>query len=128
MAARIAGTKLEDRLGGYQTAQSAAFRRSELLSELFPRDSHRGVPDSTYGGSPLAWFYYAHQIKADSAVAYLLQAESDPGPPHGRLVAAKDGAALYVVDEKALADDRARHPPVTMARLYRMSKRTLFTG
>jgi hypothetical protein len=127
--ARAAGLKIEDRLAGYQTAQSAAFRRSELLGELFHRDSYRAVPDSAYGGSPLSWFYYAHQAKpAAGPVAYLLQAESDSAPAGGRLVAAKRGAALYVVDEAALAADRARRPPITIAPLYRMSKRTPFTG
>jgi len=127
LGARSVGAGLVDRMGGYEEAQAACFRRSELLSQIFPRDSHRTVPDSAYGGSPLSWFYYAHQPHSGRA-AYVLQGEFEPAPEGGRLVGTLGGAALYVVNEAIYERDRSRVLPHGIARIYRISKRTLFTG
>ena len=128
LAARPVGAAIEDRLGGYDKAESGAFARAKLLNTLIPTDAHQSVPDSSYGGSPLAWFYYAHRTPGPRPVAYLFERESAPPPEHGRLAAARDGVALYVVDEAALARDRGRRPPTSIARIYRISKYTLFHG
>jgi hypothetical protein len=127
LGARAVGAGIVDRRSGYDAVEASAFRRSELLSEIFPRDSHRSVPDSSYGGSPLSWLYYAHRGNPGDP-AYVLQDEADPPPPGGRLVASKHGVALYVVDEAILRRDRGRVLPPSIARVYRLSKRTLFTG
>ncbi|MEZ4585100.1 MAG: hypothetical protein R2909_01710 [Gemmatimonadales bacterium] len=127
LGARAVGAGLVDRMGGYDEAQAACFRRSELLSQIFPRDSHRTVPDSAYGGSPLSWFYYAHQPHSGPA-AYVLQGEFEPAPEGGRLIGTLGGAALYVVSEAIYQRDRGRVLPHGIARIYRISKRTLFTG
>lgn len=124
-AARAVGTRLEDRLGGYDEGDPRVFRRSELLSRLFFRDSHRAVPDSGYGGSPLSWIYYAHRARAGRA-AYVLQAEADPAPIGGRLIAAADSAALYVVDDAAYEQDRTARYPRHIAAVYQLPKQTLF--
>jgi hypothetical protein len=128
LAARPVGAAIEDRLPGYDESASLAFGRSQLLFSLIPRDADRLVPDSSYGGSPLSWFYYAHRTPAPREIAYILQRQADPEPQGSRLVAAQNGVALYVVDEAALARDRGRRPPNSIARIYRMSKQTLFRG
>jgi hypothetical protein len=127
LAARAVGARIEDRLPGYDVAAPAALRRSELLSTLFPRDAHHTVPDSSYGGSPLSWYYYAHRAPATRRVAYVLA--SDSLPPAGTLrVASAHGIGLFLADPAALAQDRALRPASGIARLYRIDKRTLFRG
>jgi hypothetical protein len=128
LAARPVGAAIEDRLGGYDQSASATFQRSELLSDLLPRDAHASVPDSSYGGSPLSWFYYAHRGPAPRVTAYLFDSDTAPAPPGARLVERLNGVALYVTDEAALARDRARRPPVSIARIYVIDKQTLFRG
>jgi len=128
LAARPVGAAIDDRLGGYDDSAPDAFQRSELLTALIPKDANHAVPDSSYGGSPLSWFYYAHRVAGPRPVAYVLQRESATPPLPGRLAEARNGVALYVVDEAALARDRGRRPPNSIAWIYRISKYTLFHG
>jgi hypothetical protein len=125
LAARAIGARIDDRLGGYDEGDPRVFQRSELLSELFHRDSHGAVPAREYGGSPLSWIYYAHRAPGADP-AYVLQSETDRPPPGGRLVAARDAAALYVVDEAAFQRDRTARLPVHIAAVYQLPKQTLF--
>lgn len=128
LAARMVGSGIEDRIEGYDRSESAAFGRSSLLSELLPRDSHGSVPEKSYGGSPLSWFYYAHHPAEPRAIGYVFQSAALPAPPGARLAGTSAGVALYVVDEAILTRDRGLRPPVTIARIYRISKHTLFIG
>ncbi|MEO8139460.1 MAG: hypothetical protein ABI742_07440 [Gemmatimonadota bacterium] len=128
LAARPVGAEIEDRLGGYDESASGTFRRSELLSSILPRDAHSSVPDSSYGGSPLSWFYYAHRTPPPRTTAYLFDSDTAPAPAGARLVEHANGVALYVTDEAALERDRARRPPVSIARIYFIEKQTLFRG
>jgi hypothetical protein len=128
LTARPVGAAIDDRMPGYDETRSESFARSELLSTLLPRDAHHTVPDSSYGGSPLSWFYYAHRASSPRPVHYVFQRAADPAPPGARLSGTRGDAALYVVDEAGLAQDRAYRPPNTVARIYRISKHTLFRG
>jgi MFS family permease len=128
LAARPVGGNIEDRLGGYDQSASASFRRSELLSDLLPRDAHSSVPDSSYGGSPLSWFYYAHRVPPSRPAAYVFDSVTAPAPAGARLVNRLDGVALYVTDEATFERDRAQRPPVSIARIYVIDKQTLFRG
>ncbi len=128
VAARELGSTVEDRLSGYDRVEASAFRRSELLHELFPYDSHHSVPDSAYGGSPIAWFHYARRDGPSPSGNYRLDAAGVPAPADWRLVASRDGVALYVLDESVLASHREMRWPSTIARIYRMSRHTLFAG
>ncbi|TFG48155.1 MAG: hypothetical protein E4H38_06945 [Gemmatimonadales bacterium] len=121
LAAREIGAGLEDRRSDYDVSGPVAFRRSELLSELFARDGGPGVPESRYGGSPLSWLYYAHRV-ADGEKAYLLQGIADGPPLGGRLLAAGDDGAVWVLDEAALARDEERRLPHSIARVYHLNK------
>jgi hypothetical protein len=46
-------------LADYEAMSPRMFVASERLHSLFPPDRHPDVPDSLYGGSTLAWMYYA---------------------------------------------------------------------
>jgi hypothetical protein len=127
LAARIIGSSIDDRLDGYATSEAAAFRRSTLLHELFPYDLESSVPSGSYGGSPLAWNYYAHQGAGSRATAnYVLQpaAASTVGM---RAVATDGEATLYVRSESAWAAHRAVRPPTPAgAAVYTIPRGLLF--
>jgi hypothetical protein len=127
-ASRTVGLRIEDRLDGYDASLPSAFRRSTLLASLFPGVSHPSVPRDAYGGSPLAWFYYAHRSDMSGKATYWLQRAGDPPPPGARLLSEKNGAALYVGSDSALSLHRIFRPPTTIAPIFRLRKRTLFTG
>jgi hypothetical protein len=125
LAARAVGAGVEDRLGGYDESQPLAFRRARMLMKVLPRDDDRIVPDSSYGGSPLAWFYYAHRGTGPRRTGYVFAPTSAPA---GALADSADGVGLYVSDSTVLAHDRALRPLVNIAGLYQLNKYTLFSG
>ncbi|HEX4933126.1 MAG TPA: hypothetical protein VFV33_08110, partial [Gemmatimonadaceae bacterium] len=59
LGTREVGMSLEDRAGGYPAGDPLVFKRSELLVALFPPPANPAVPEKSYGGSPLAWNFYA---------------------------------------------------------------------
>ncbi|MFZ5625335.1 MAG: hypothetical protein ACOY71_13075, partial [Gemmatimonadota bacterium] len=127
-AAREVGMTIEDRIGGYDRSNPEGFRAAELLHELFPTEAGRQVPDRLYGGSHLQWLHYANRPGGRRQVNYVLQRAGDPPPPGMRLAAARNGAALYMADDSVLARQQVLHPGSSIARIYRISRRTLFRG
>jgi hypothetical protein len=110
--ARLVGATIEDRLGGYEAMDPAAFRRSELLGYLFPYAWDPRVPSASYGAPPLAWCYYENQEKGDGQeVNYILQSASDPGPAGTHLLVQQGDVALYVRSEAVWASHCALRPP-----------------
>ena len=130
IAARLVGMAVEDRLGGYERHDPAVFRHAELLHALFPRSGAAEVPARSYGGSALEWLYYAHRPPAEragTAIAYVLQPADQAPPPGARRAAADGGAALYVLDEAALARHLALRPAAPQgSRLYLIPRHELF--
>lgn len=120
-AAREVGSRLAILDSDYARSGPAAFRRSELLSQLFPRDRGPGVPEQAYGGSPLSWLYYGFHAPGDSP-AYVLQPSRNPGPEAGRLIATEGDATLWVVNEEMLMHDRGLRLPHGIARIYHLNK------
>jgi hypothetical protein len=127
IAARIIGSTIDDRLGGYATLEPGTFRRSTLLHELFPYDLESTVPSESYGGSPLAWNYYAHRgTRSPTATNYVLQ--SAAASASGMRPVASDGeATLYVRSENMWAAHRALRPPTpAAAAVYAIPREQLF--
>jgi hypothetical protein len=111
-SARQVGMTIEDGIGGYDTGSPAAMARSILLAQLFPYDWDPSVPAQNYGGSPLAWNYYAHRAdKQGPGTNYVLLATADPAPAGMKRVGETGGAALYVLDEAAWASHLGLRPP-----------------
>jgi hypothetical protein len=127
---RIIGAAIEDRFGGYQAGDARTFRRIELFRNILPYDWDEAVPEKEYGGSPLVWNYYAqHAAAGDRAINYVLQPIAMPAPQGMRLLASEDDAALYLRDDRVLAQHRALHPlSPPGSRLYAVPRWMLFHG
>ena len=124
---RLVGSAIEDRIGGYDRSDPKALARTEMLHRLFPRMFEQRVPDRAYGGSPLAWNFYANRPRGAQKVNYVMQAATDAAPAGARLVAQENGVSLYVLDQKVWAEHLALRPPISAAnRVYLVPKFTLF--
>ncbi|MCC6927915.1 MAG: hypothetical protein IT359_02880 [Gemmatimonadaceae bacterium] len=127
LGTREVGMALEDRTGGYRAGDPLVFKRSELLVALFPPPANPAVPEKSYGGSPLAWNYYANHRDSTVAPAYVLLRPGDPPPAGGFLAKENEAGALYVLDSVALGRHRGIRPGAGgIARVYRLPKSTLF--
>lgn len=129
-AARTVGGALEDRLPGYEGLEPAAVRRADLLHELLPSDWRPAVPHESYGGSPLAWYYYSKRLDGKSSVppAYVIapSAERQPG---WDLVASNGEASLFVADPQTFAAHRALRPSTPAGSVvYDIPRSMLFFG
>lgn len=112
VAARIVGSAVEDRPFGYAELQPAAFRRGELLETLFPPDFQPAVPTETYGGSTLAWMYYAHRAAASPLRAnYVLTTAFEVPPEGARWHAANEAGVVYVRSDAEWQRHRSLRPP-----------------
>lgn len=127
-ATRRVGLALEDRIGGYEQSDPAAFARLELLHALFPRVSHSQVPDRSYGGTPISWYYYANRPGgAQRDINYVMQALNAPPPVGSQRVAEGFGAALYVLDAAKWDAHKAMRPALSSHNwIYVLPKWTLF--
>ena len=124
---RLVGSSIEDRIGGYDRSDAKALARTELLHRLFPRMYEQRVPDRAYGGSPLAWYFYANRPRGAQKVNYVMQTATDVAPAGASLVASEDGVSLYVLDQKVWAEHLALRPPLSAANpVYLVPKFTLF--
>jgi hypothetical protein len=95
----------------YHRHDPLALAATEQMSALFPMDMHEDVPDRLYGGSPLAWNYYAQRAAAtDQPKPYRLDRSAAPVPDMAIRVASDRRAAVFVLDEAAWEADR-RHQP-----------------
>jgi hypothetical protein len=109
--ARRAGESMEIRVGDYSSSDPAAFRASTLIHELIPYDWEPEVPEAAFGGSPLAFHYYARHRPGDTPPNYVIQPASLPPPP-GMHRAASDGEFTAWVRSDALwSVHRGIRPP-----------------
>lgn len=127
-AAREIGESIDvTGLPGYGDMEGGAFRSAELLGNLFLPDSHHDVPDRSYGGSLLAWHYYAQRAPGgDVAKNYVLR--RDGPPPAGSTPVASDGtAALFVKDRGRWEAQQRQHPAGSQGpAIYTLSRDILF--
>lgn len=127
---REIGSTIRDRIGGYEELDPAAFRRARLLDRLFAYDWNPRVPREAYGGSPLVWYHYAHRPRLPrSRVNYVLDSSGVRPPPGASLVAASEGAALYVLDARRWREHRAQQlPSPAGSPLYAIDRGIVFRG
>jgi hypothetical protein len=127
-SARRIGSMVDDRVGGYEAFDHSAFRRAEVLLHLFPHGWERLVPEQRYGGSPLAWNYYAHRVPVEvKNVNYVLQHPGVGAPPGMRFVARQDDVALYIRSDSIWKDQVTMQPPTPAgSRLYTIPPWMLF--
>lgn len=120
---RTIGYAVDNRMPGYEVHDPIAIRQSQLLSLLFAKPNDDGVPFQRYGGAAVTWNYYAHHAPAQRHIAYVIAPIADAAPAGGRLVASRDGASLYVVDEALYARHRTMKAAVSSRNwLYRVPK------
>ena len=94
----------------YARGDNTLYGAAEALSQVLPTDAHHRVPDSGYGGSPVAWVYYSHRADPSIRKHYSLRARSSPAPASGRAMGRTQISVVYVYSEAALADDLAMQP------------------
>jgi hypothetical protein len=128
LAARTIGTAVLDEGSDRHDLSVRAFQRRTLLNSLFPKDYEPGVPGATYGGSSLAWSYYAREGGETSAdINYVLVAVGGPPPTGMRLHATNDAGSLYVRSDDLWQRHRAmRLPTPAGSVLYRTPRGILF--
>ena len=123
-AARTVGSSLEVRFGGYERMNPAFFRALDLFYEVIPRVHNS---EEHYGGSPLAWNYYAQYGANERTINYVLQPTEQPPPAGMRLAARDQNAAVFVADDSVLAAHLALRPPRPPgASLYAVPRATMF--
>ena len=117
-ATRDIGIRLDvSRIEGYDVSAPSAFARTDDLVTLFPTDIDPAVPGQQYGGSPLAFYAYAHSPAAAGVEKYY------------RVEPRADGSAwdVRVLDQEHYARARVAHPPGSRgARLYDVPRNLLF--
>ena len=127
-SARLVGSTMQDRIGGYDKLDPAEFKRIDLLYSLFPVDWDPRVPDESYGGAALAWNYYMNQPLGKSTdINYVIQRTSDPAPTGMESFAQKGDVSLFIRSKAVLAVQRAMRPfsPAGSV-IYRIPRGILF--
>jgi hypothetical protein len=127
-SARLVGSTMQDRIGGYDTLDPAAFKRTDLLYSLFPVDWDPRVPDESYGGSSLAWNYYMNRTSdSPREINYVIQRTSDPAPSGMELFAQEGDFSLYIRNKAVLAKQRALRPfSPAGSRIYQIPRGMMF--
>jgi len=127
-SARLIGSTIEDRIGGYEVLDPAAFRRSEMLNYLFPIEWEPSVPFESYGGSPIAWNYYANRVDGTKKnINYVIQQAVEPIPTGMQIVAKKGDAVLYVRSESTWVLHRSLRPATPAgSRIYSIPRGIIF--
>ena len=127
-ATREIGESIDvSRLHGYEAMSAVSFRSSELIGSLISPGSLPVVPNTSYGGSPIAWFYYANRAKSvTSQRNYFLQ--SDDNPPEGTtLIAKNDISSIAVKDQQVWEAHRALRPSGSQGpAIYAISRDIMF--
>jgi hypothetical protein len=127
-SARLIGSAIEIRIGGYPVVEPVFFKRLEMFYQLFPADWDPSVPNESYGGTPLPWNYYAqHTARGAREINYVLQTNTDPAPPMMRKIADENSVALYLRSDAVWADHLALRPPTPAgSRIYFIPRGMIF--
>ena len=128
--ARLVGSTIEDRIGGYENIAPGVFKRSQIFAFLFPYSSSPHVPQKSFGGSPLVWNFYAHRHQSsERSINYILQRAVD-SPATGMHLLVNDGdTALYVKSDRVWAEHLGMRPPTPAgSRKYVIRPEVLYRG
>lgn len=129
--ARLIGESIDDRIGGYDKMNPASFRRShKILEKLFPLSIDPRVPEESYGGSPLQWYYYANRKKGNKfTVNYIMKLTDQVSPTNGEIIACEDGVEILCLNEEVWKKHQSLKPPSPAdSPIYRIDRNTLFPG
>ena len=112
----------------YNVMDPAAFRASRWLGELFLTSGRPEVPEEAYGGSPLAWMYYASRVDVADAPKNYVLAPADTEPPDGAVeIAGNDEVAVHVYDIQRWESDRTYQPGSSLGKaVYIVPRAILF--
>jgi hypothetical protein len=100
------------RFVGYSEMAPEVYKASEMLKHLFPYDLHPTVPELSYGGSPLAWNYYAHDAASHRAAKnYVVCPVDTKAPPDSSLVHSDESGSVHVRHKPMWVMHRAMRPP-----------------
>lgn len=125
-ASRDVGGSIDVRVPGYATMRPAPLAASSLIEHVLPLDWDPAVPQSSFGGSPLAFQYYAH-TNNDESINYVLQPAATAPPPGAREVATADGFTLFVLEDEVWRSHLALRPASPPgARIYQQKRSILF--
>lgn len=128
-ASRIVGEQIDSAaFSGYAEMDLAAFRAGERLSALFQTDGRPDVPEKAYGGSPLAWMYYASRESAPASPKnYALLPPHTPRPEGAVEILRDSVAAVYVYDTRQWEEHRTLQPRHSRGKeIYRVPRTVLF--
>jgi hypothetical protein len=126
-ASRAVGASIDLRVPGYERLEPDPLRASTLLHHLVPYDWDARVPDTSFGGSPLVFQYYAHSAPPGTPRNYILQRTQDAAPTAAEQIASSDGYAIWVRDAAIWEKHLALRPTAAPgALLFRQSRSTLF--
>ena len=110
--ARVVGSAIDIRFGGYHEMDPAVYRRLRIFRHLIPYGDESCIPEERYCGSPIVWNYYAYRHqRVPRKVNYVLQPDSLDPPSGMELLVQAGDAALYVADRTVLAKHRGLRPP-----------------
>lgn len=122
----VSGT-ISETVGDYGRSDPAVLRATPLLHAILPYDFESSVPDSAYGGSPLAWNHYAHHGALSAGSNYLLARSDQPAPVGMRVLAADSGAVLYLRSDSVWRAQLALRPPTPVGSpIYVIDRGILF--
>ncbi|HTL06584.1 MAG TPA: hypothetical protein VL241_12615 [Gemmatimonadales bacterium] len=126
-ARRRVGATISESVGDYAHSDPAVLHASTLLHAAFPYDGEASVPDTSYGGSPLAWNRYALHGAMSDSTNYVLQRAERPAPAGMRLLAADGDAALYIRSDSVWQSQLALRPPTSVGSpVYSIPRGILF--
>jgi hypothetical protein len=127
-AARGVGRSIEIRFAGYDRFEAATLRAGDVLARMIPYDWSPDVPESSFGGSPIVFQYYAHtRTPADGPPNAIVQPVRDPPPAGTRAIAADAGAIIYVRNMAVYQAQLALQPATPAgARIYQEPRGILF--
>jgi hypothetical protein len=108
--ARVVGAAIALPDTSYRVMDPVAIRRASVLRFVFPYDWNPAVPDSTYGGSPLVWNYYANRhMPAPGEANYIIQ-QTSLAPVDGRKAGELGSWAVYIRNDSIWRAHRALRP------------------
>jgi hypothetical protein len=96
-------------LTGYHDMQPVALRAADALPKVLPTGYLPEVPELLYGGSPMAWMYYA-QHAPEAAKNYVILQESTEPAPSLSCITCSGPTRIYVRDKEIWREHRELQP------------------
>lgn len=126
-ASRDVGRSIEMRIPGYAAMVPAAMAASSLIEHVLPLDWDPTVPHSSFGGSPLAFQYYAYTHNNPAMRNYVLLPTGATPPDDAEEITSVEGFSIFVRDRRTWDAHLALRPASPAgAWLYQQKRSILF--